>query len=198
MSAGCQKVATAFLAIYRARKKSKWLMAKMESYRQENIDENLFKDVKCLADKILNHLNKPKIREKICEANKLGNNSQHIQNVFQEYLKSLGFSSEKKGLFKDTPNKSLRPDFFKEINSKNGILIEVERGGTLDNNRDLLDLWKCHICPEANFLFLLVPIERPRKNRKPRPVFNSVKDRIKSFFSKDSYVNVKAVFLFGY
>ncbi len=199
MSAGCQKVATAFLAIYRARKKSKWLMAEMEFYKQDNIDENLFKDVKCLADKILNHLNKPKIREKICEANKLGNNSQQIQKVFQGYLESLDFSSEKKGLFKDTPNKSLRPDFFKEIDSYNGILIEVERGKTTINNMDMLDFWKCHICPKANFLFLFVPIKLRQNNKdKPRDEFKTVKGRIESFFNEDTYTNVKAVFLFGY
>ena len=173
-------------------------MAEMEFYRQDNIDENLFRDVKCLADKILNHLNKPEIHKNIDEANKHGNKSQKIQEIVQGNVKLLGFSSEKKGLFKNTPNPSLRPDFFKEIDSKNGILFEVERGKTRHNNMDLLDLWKCHICPKANFLFLLVPIKRPQRNNDSLPVFSFVKKRMESFFSKDNYVNVKAVFLFGY
>ena len=173
-------------------------MAEMEFYRQDNIDEDLFRKIECLANKILNHLNKPEIHKNIDKANKLGNTSQKIQEIVQEYVESLGFSSEKKGLFKNTPNPSLRPDFFKEIDSENGILFEVERGRTRENNMDLLDLWKCHICPKANFLFLLVPIERPKRNQKPGPVFNPVKSRVESFFSKDNYVNVKAVFLFGY
>ena len=171
-------------------------MTEMKLYRQNNIDENLFKDVQCLADKILNHLNKPKIREKICEANQPGNSSQQIQEVFQGYLEQLGFLPEVMNLF---TKRKLRPDFFKEIDLKNGILIEVERGKTTINNMDLLDLWKCHISSKANFLFLFVPIKlRQNYKDKPRDEFKTVKNRIKSFFSKDNYVNVKAVFLFGY
>ena len=37
--------------------------------------------------------------------------------------------------------------------------MEVERGKTTTNNMDLLDIYKCHICEEANHLFLFVPIE---------------------------------------
>ena len=32
--------------------------------------------------------------------------------------------------------------------------MEVERGKTTTNNMDLLDIYKCHICEEANHLFL--------------------------------------------
>ena len=35
--------------------------------------------------------------------------------------------------------------------------MEVERGKTVLNNMDLLDVWKCHICESANYLFLIVP-----------------------------------------
>lgn len=40
---------------------------------------------------------------------------------------------------------------------KSGIILEVERGKTLMNNMDLLDMWKCHICEHARYLFSIVP-----------------------------------------
>ena len=61
--------------------------------------------------------------------------------------KELGFENEKKGLFKDYKVAGLRPDYF---HPTAGILLEVERGKTHMNNMDLLDMWNCHICNQAN------------------------------------------------
>ena len=81
---------------------------------------------------------------------------------------------------------------------KSGILVEVERGKTIANNMDILDIWKCHLCNKADFLFLIVPRVRVSQNGKPNKVFERVSKRIDTFFNPANYVNVEAVYLFGY
>ena len=78
------------------------------------------------------------------------------------------------------------------------MLLEGGRGKTTTNNMDLLDFWKCHICEDAEYLFLLVPQERKSKNGKVMRHFKQVKNRLGTFFKPNNYVNVEAVFLFGY
>lgn len=78
----------------------------------------------------------------------------HIQAVLTPMLTQLGFEFEKKGLFSDVEVPGLRPDLFHQ---GLGIIGEFERGGTLTNNRDLLDFYKVHVCERANHLFLFVP-----------------------------------------
>ena len=95
----------------------------------------------------------------------------------------------KKGLFKDYKTRALRPDYFKKL-SNGGILMEVERGKTITNNMDLLDLWKCHICEEANHLFLIVPLA---VSRTPN-IYNYVGNRVDSFFKEKNYINVDSQF----
>jgi hypothetical protein len=68
-------------------------------------------------------------------------------------LLGRGFQFEKTGLFNDVEVPGLRPDLF---HSALGIIGEFERGGTLTNNRDLLDFYKVHVCAEARHLFLFV------------------------------------------
>lgn len=50
-----------------------------------------------------------------------------------------------------------RPDFFFDIGGGRGIIAEVERGRTTTNNHDLKGLWKAHVAPDAQHLFLIVP-----------------------------------------
>ena len=66
------------------------------------------------------------------------------------------------------------------------------------NNMDLLDLWKCHICPEAQYLFLMVPLLRPDKDNRMTKIFPRVLKRLAPFFREENYINVYALFLFGY
>jgi hypothetical protein len=64
---------------------------------------------------------------------------------------------------------------------------------------DLLDLWKCHICADANVLFLFVPAElRQNPEMAPRREFATVSSRLESFFEPGNETNVEALFLFGY
>ena len=61
---------------------------------------------------------------------------------------------------------------------------------------DIYDLWKCHICKEANHLFLFVPQSVSHTGK----VYESSFKRIKSFFEpkEENFVNVKSICLFGY
>ena len=83
--------------------------------------------------------------------------------------------------------------FYKKI-GKNGILMEVERGKTTTNNMNLLDIYKCHICEEANHLFLFVPIEVSHTKN----IYKSVCKKVENFFYEENYLNIDSAIVFGY
>ena len=96
------------------------------------------------------------------------------------------------GLFLQYANK-LRPDYFRATET-NGILLEVERGKTTTNNMDLLDLWKCHLCKHADYLFLMVPQAlRHNATMTPKKEYNAVVKRLHTFFSPGNYTNVRGL-----
>ena len=136
----------------------------------------------------------------IGEANLPGaSSSVAIQNCFLEHAKDLGFRNEAKGLFANYKTSGLRPDYYMPIGDS-GILFEVERGKTTINNMDILDFWKCHLCNEANYLFLLVPKSlKQNPNMAPRNeyAFYQLKQVI-GFFEPGNYTNVHGLWLFGY
>ncbi len=93
-----------------------------------------------------------------------------------------------------------RPDFFFRLSESRGVLAEVERGGTTTNNHDLKDLWKAHIAPDAQHLFLVVPhanwneaggaCEHP---------FTRVAQRLAAFFGDPRReIDVVSLHVFGY
>ena len=158
----------------------------------ERADIDELKIVKSLSTKFLNFLNKEETIERLKFFHTLGNSSQKIQDVFIGFLRELGFESEKKGLFK-IYNSQLRPDYYKKL-KKSGIILEVERGKTLKNNMDLLDIWKCHICKEANHLFLVIP-----KDISHTPnCFNYSSKRLGLFFLKENSINIDSLHIYGY
>ena len=64
----------------------------------------------------------------------------------------------------------------------------------LKNNMDLLDVWKCHICKEANHLFLVIP-----KDVSHTPnCFNYSSKRLGLFFLKENYINIDSLTIYGY
>ena len=150
-------------------------------------------EVNQIANKLKEYLETESVLKALKSLNVKHTGSLEIQNVFIEFAKQLGFESEKKGLFKDYKTPRLRPDYFKKLNN-GGILLEVERGKTITNNMDLLDLWKCHICKDANHLFLIVPLNVSHTSN----IFRNVCKRMDSFFDKDNYTNVDSVTIFGY
>ena len=87
-----------------------------------------------------------------------GASSSAVQAHFSALLKDQLLFDEEVVL---TPQTGLvtraRPDFIFRLSPERGILAEVERGGTTTNNHDLKDLWKTHVAPDAQHLFLIVP-----------------------------------------
>ena len=157
-----------------------------------------FREVSKLANSVFEILNKKSVKDSISKAHVFGASSHTIQKAILAQVLELGFSSEKKQLFSEYKVGGLRPDYYKPL-SKGGILFEVERGKTIANNMDLLDVWKTHICKEANHLFLLVPNIRVSKNLNEAKIFPSVKNRLETFFNENiSAIDVDSVHLFGY
>lgn len=168
---------------------------KIKKFSKENANKNEVEEVFKIAKKLEDYLNEKETEKKIAKVNIPKAHSQKIQDIVTPFAKpKLGFTNEKEGLFERYENKKLRPDLYKKI-EKGGIIIEVEKGKTLTNNMDLLDLWKCHICREANHLFLIVPI---RDEAKGLNVFDNVCKRMSSFFIKENYLNIESLVIFGY
>lgn len=156
-----------------------------------------YKIVENIAEQLLYYLNTDPVQSQIRERHVLGASSADIQEIIINKARELGFQDEKKGLFSNYQVPGLRPDYYCPVDNT-GILLEVERGKTTTNNMDLLDLWKCHICNQASYLFLLVPQARPSANGTVLKHFMQVNKRLSTFFEPKNYVNVDAVFLFGY
>src|SRR3954452_805345 len=156
-----------------------------------------YKDSQEIANRLRLFLEEDDTQRLIRERHVLGASSAGIQDVILQTASQLGFESERKGLFATYAVSALRPDYYCGL-GETGILLEVERGKTIANNMDLLDLWKCHICEHARYLFLLVPQVRPSANGSMIRQFAYVHKRLAPFFEPKNYVNVDAVFLFGY
>ena len=93
-----------------------------------------------------------------------------------------------------------RPDFFFRLSESRGVLAEVERGGTTTNNHDLKDLWKAHIAPDAQHLFLVVPHANWNEAgaARERP-FARVAQRLAAFFGDPRReIDVVSLHVFGY
>ena len=160
-------------------------------------DASIFVEVSAIADAFTQFLQTPEIEKAISAVHKHGATSTEIQAIVLPGAEALGFTTEKKHLFKEYSVPALRPDFYRKV-ANTGIILEVERGKTTANNMDLLDLWKCHICEHANFLFLLIPNTRHAQNGNGTRPYAQVKKRLSTFFETHNYINVEAAFLFGY
>jgi hypothetical protein len=127
--------------------------------------------------------------------------SSAVQKIVSELLRErLGFKEE----VVLTPEQgfvtSARPDFYYALSQGRGILAEVERGGTTTNNHDIKDLWKTHIAPDAQHLFLVVPhanwAQAGHAREKP---FLRVSRRLAAFFGDARReVDVVSLHVYGY
>jgi hypothetical protein len=130
-----------------------------------------------------------------------GAGSRQVQAIVSALLKEeLSFREE----VVLTPQHGLvtqaRPDFFYALDDGRGILAEVERGGTTTNNHDLKDMWKAHVSPDTQHLFLVVPFSNWRSDgaARERP-FVSVVRRVGAFFGDPRReVDVVSAHVFGY
>ena len=175
------------------------MIPKYEMFVQEHFESTMeWKKINNIAHEFYDYLKQPSIIDKINVANQPKNSSKDVQDILMSKALEIGFKDEDKTLFSNTINK-LRPDFYMKVGDT-GIIIEVERGKTNDNNMDFLDFWKCHICEDAHYLFLFVPLillqNTSGKNSK-RP-YEKVLSHMKPFFYKENYTNVRGLVLFGY
>jgi hypothetical protein len=112
----------------------------------------------------------------------------------------LGFGQEVVITPEDGLVSRARPDFFYRLAPGRGVLAEVERGGTTTNNHDLKDLWKAHISPDAQHLFLVVPNANwnAANVRREKP-FTNVTRRLATFFGDARReIDVLTAHVFGY
>lgn len=153
--------------------------------------------VQKLAQRLAKFMDLPDIQRAIGKAHVVRASSVAIQEALIVEAGRMGFVSERRGLFAQYETAGIRPDYYLKV-GRSGILMEVERGKTLANNMDLLDIWKCHICREADYLFLIVPKRRPRGSGKSDSINTRVLKRVGTFFQRENYVNIEAVFVFAY
>jgi hypothetical protein len=167
-------------------------------FRQDGLDEEVYSEVEKTGNSLFEFCSAPTTRALFNQENTPGTSSARIQEVFLTKALELGFQSEKKNLFQTIPTCNLRPDYFKSI-KMSGIIIEVERGKTIMNNMDTLDMWKCHLCKNANHLFLFVPNAlKHNSSSNAYDCFRIVQNRMAPFFEKENYTNVHSLWVFGY
>lgn len=189
----CERPCPRFTAL-----RSTGMAISLNKYVQEPLARGReWKRVAALADELHAHLSTDDALARIAAVNQPRQSSAAVQATFGEFVRELGFESEKVGLF-GSDEFALRPDYFLKLNDT-GILLEVERGKSTINNMDLLDFWKCHLCRHAHYLFLLVPLSlRQNPTMSPRKEFATVARRMQSFFVPGNYTNVRGLCLFGY
>lgn len=130
-----------------------------------------------------------------------GAQSGAIQSIVANLLRDqLGFSEEIVLTEQDGFITHARPDFIYRLSAQRGILAEVERGGTVNNNHDLKDLWKAHIASDAQHLFLIVPHANwtPAGLVREKP-FLRVSNRLAAFFGDQRReLDLVSLHVFGY
>lgn len=161
-----------------------------------NSDEVL--RVTALADRLADWIDQ--LEDDIAVAHVHGAQSAVIQTLFARALEEVGFAEEQVLTAQEGFTTAARPDFFFPLGDGRGIIAEVERGGAVNNNHDLKDMWKAHIATDAQHLFLVVPFSNWKADGRPREKpFTRVLHRYSSFFGNPRReVDVDTCFVFGY
>jgi hypothetical protein len=133
-----------------------------------------------------------------------GTHSGVFQSLLRPTLLELGFREEVKSRSGEA---AFRPDFLLD-HPEGGIMVEVERGKTIDNNMDMLDMWKCHVHESARHLILVVPVWYVKHKHDPvtkvevgedrTPTFAKVCRRMSRFFVEGNETNVRCLHVVGY
>lgn len=127
--------------------------------------------------------------------------SSAIQRIVSTLLREdLGFEEEVVITPQDGFVTAARPDFYYRLSPGRGILAEVERGGTVNNNHDLKDVWKAHVSPDTQHLFLVVPNANWTSAGLPRErPFSRVVNRVSGFFGDPRReIDLVSLHVFGY
>jgi hypothetical protein len=124
-----------------------------------------------------------------------------IQSIVSTILLGeLGFQEEVVLTKEDGLVVRPRPDFVWRIGPGRGVMVEVERGGTITNNHDLKDMWKAHVARDLQHLILVVPHSNWRANGagRERP-YPAVIRRVGAFFGDPRReVDVWSAHVIGY
>jgi hypothetical protein len=129
--------------------------------------------------------------------------SDDIQKLFFGWLAdSYDIVTESTEGFEDTTVHRVRPDaqILLNLEGTRRILVEVERGGAVTNGHDLKDMWKAHLSPLVQHLFLVVPNSINDEKGAPRSdqAFLRSTARLSSFFRDcRTEVDVLSVHVFG-
>lgn len=130
-----------------------------------------------------------------------GASSSKVQAIVSTILRAqLGFTEELLLTAQDGVVSKPRPDFYFPLGPERGVIAEVERGGTVTNNHDLKDIWKAHISPDTQHLFLIVPNANwnAAGATRERP-FPRVAHRLGAFFGdRRREIDVLSCHVFGY
>ncbi len=170
-------------------------------YVRSDVDEGDPEQVEVdgLAQQLIAHLDSR--ADQIDLAHVHGASSLAIQSIVAQLLREqLDFGEEVVIRVGDGLVTRPRPDFFYRLHEGAGILAEVERGGTTTNNHDLKDIWKAHISPDTQHLFLIVPHANWAASglARERP-FHRVATRIEAFFGDPRReIDVRSAHVFGY
>lgn len=130
-----------------------------------------------------------------------GASSAAVQRIVSTILKDeLGFDEEVLLTAQDGIVSKPRPDFYYSLGPSEGVIAEVERGGTVTNNHDLKDIWKAHIAHDVQHLFLIVPNSNWREDGRSRErPFVRVTHRMSAFFGEARReIDVLTCHVFGY
>lgn len=172
---------------------------RFERSRLEARARNSVRTVDQLAQQLREALDQES--ESINSAHVHGASSSAVQLIVSVILKGrLGFEEE----VLLTPEQGIvskpRPDFFFRLGVEEGVIAEVERGGTVTNNHDLKDIWKAHIARDAQHLFLIVPNSNWRADGQVRErPFLRVAHRMAAFFGDSRReIDVLTCHVFGY
>ena len=152
-----------------------------------------------LASSLLAHLRRSAVA--VDAVHVYGARSSAIQSIVSQLLtEHLGFAEEVVLTPQDGLVTQSRPDFFYRLAPGRGILAEVERGGTTNNNHDLKDVWKAHVSPDAQHLFLVVPNTNWKASGEPRErPFHRVVGRVQALFGEARReVDIRSAHVFGY
>lgn len=169
---------------------------------QADVPEHLLPELRAvdeLATRLLAHIEGTKSR--IAQLHVHGASSRSIQEHFAELLTNeLGFAEEVVLTPQDGFVTRARPDFVFPLGPGRGVIAEVERGGTITNNHDLKDVWKAHISPDSQHLFLIVPVNNWKADSTPRErPFRTVSHRLEAFFGdRRREIDVLSAHVFAY
>ena len=133
----------------------------------------------------------------INRAHVVGAQSKVIQDIVGATLREIGFGEEVVLTPQDGIVTRARPDFVLPLGV---VMAEVERGGTVNNNHDLKDMWKAHIAVDIQHLVLVVPnlnwTTEGRGRERPYP---RVCSRVGAFFGDPRReVDVLSAHVIGY